>query len=167
MSVEIVPFRRSIRRDGFRCGKPDLDEWIERYAGQSERNDTTRTFLALTDDDELVGYYATKAYELDLDDAASVYGVGRRRYPVPAMLIARLAVHEDVQGQGIGSFLLVDALQRLIEVSRSIGFEVVVVDAIDRDASVFYRRSGFTAFEDDELHLFLTTKQLKLTFETA
>ncbi|MGC0369043.1 GNAT family N-acetyltransferase [Microbacterium sp. SLBN-111] len=166
MAIEIVPFKRGIDRDKFGCGKPDLDEWIRRYAGQSERNDTTRTFLALEDDDELVGYYATKACELDLDEASSVYGVGRRRYPVPAMLIARLAVSEQFQGRGVGSVLLFDALHRLVEVSRSIGFEVVVVDAIDHDASAFYRRFGFTAFEDDDLHLFLTTKNLKLTFDS-
>lgn len=165
MAVEIVQFRTSVDRTAFRCGKPDLDEWIRQYAGQSERNDTTRTFLALDDDGTLVGYYATTACELDLDEAASAFGVGKRRYPVPAMLIARLAVSESTQGRGIGGILLLDALERLLEVSRSIGFEVVVVDAIDHDASAFYRRFGFTVFEDDDLHLFLTTKSLRLTFQ--
>ncbi len=164
MAIEIVPFRREVDRSEFHCGKPELDSWIARYAGQSERNDTTRTFLALEDDDTLIGYYATTACELDLDEAASAFGVGKRRYPVPAMLLARLAVSESAQGQGIGSLLLFDAMERLLEVSLSIGFEVVVVDAIDHDASAFYRRFGFTAFEDDDLHLFLTTKSLRLTF---
>jgi hypothetical protein len=45
----------------------------------------------------------------------------------------------------------------MLGVSQSIGFEVVVVDAIDHDASAFYRRFGFTPFHDDGLHLFLTT----------
>ncbi|MFT4221173.1 MAG: DUF1778 domain-containing protein [Microbacterium sp.] len=135
MNIEIVPFRRTVDRSTFTCGKPDLDEWIQRYASQLERSDTTRTFLALDDDDTLVGYYATTACELDLDDAASAFGVGRRRYPVPAM--------------------------------QSIGFEVVLVDAIDHDASVFHRKLGFTPFEDDELHLFLTTKNLRLTFGSS
>lgn len=163
MAVEIIPFRRDVDRSAFRCGKPELDTWIEKYAGQSERDNTTRTFLAM-EDDTLIGYYATTACELNLDEAASAFGVGKRRYPVPAMLIARLAVGTSAQGRGLGSQLLVDALERLLEVSRSIGFEVVVVDAIDRQASAFYRRFGFTAFQDDDLHLFLTTKSLRLTF---
>lgn len=166
MAVEIIPFRRDVDRSAFRCGKPELDTWIERYAGQSERNDTTRTFLAI-DDDALVGYYATTACELDLDEAAPAFGVGECRYPVPAMLIARLAVGTSAQGRGLGGRLLVDALGRLLDVSRSIGFEVVVVDAIDHNASAFYRRFGFTAFQDDDLHLFLTTKSLRLTFDKA
>jgi len=164
MSVRIIPFSREVDRTSFRCGKPALDEWIEKYAGQSERSDTTRTFLALDELGFLVGYYATKACELDLDEAASVYGVGKRKYPVPAMLIARLAVSEVAQGQGLGGLLLYDALARLVTVSESIGFEVVVVDALDHDASAFYRRYGFAQFQDDDLHLFLTTKSLRLTF---
>ena len=83
------------------------------------------------------------------------------------MLLAKLAVSESAQGRGVGSLLLFDAMSRLLEVSMSIGFEVIVVDAIDHDASAFYRRFGFTAFEDDDLHLFLTTKSLRLTFARA
>lgn len=67
----------------------------------------------------------------------------------------------------MGSQLLVDALRRLLDVSQSIGFEVVVVDAIDPTASAFYRRYGFTPFEDDKLHLFFTVKDLRLTFASA
>ena len=164
--IEIVPFSRDIDRTRFACGKPDLDTWIRQYSRQSEDRDTTRTFLAL-DEGELVGYFAVRAYELDLNDAASAFGVGKRRYPVPAMLLARLAVAQSAQGKGVGSILLLDALQKLLEVSRSIGFEIVVVDAIDHQASVFYRRFGFVPFEDDPLHLFLTTKSLRLTFSQA
>lgn len=165
--IQIVPFHRDIDRTSFSCGKSDLDAWLKQYSRQSEDRDTTRTFLALDDDDGLVGYYATRAYELDLDDASSAFGVGKRRYPVPAMLLARLAVSQPMQGRGIGSILLFDALQKLLEVSKSIGFEVVVVDAIDQQASVFYRRYGFVPFEDDALHLFLTTKNLRLTFDNV
>lgn len=167
MELEIVAFSKSVDRSEFHCGKTNLDDWIRRYAGQSERNDTTRTFLALNSSGALVGYYATRTYELNLNEAASAFGVGKRRYPVPAMLLARLAVSDSLQGQGIGSILLIDAMARLADVSQSVGFEVVVVDAIDHDASAFYRRSGFTPFEDDDLHLFITTKSLRLTFGTT
>jgi predicted N-acetyltransferase YhbS len=83
---------------------------------------------------------------------------------MPAMLLARLAVDVSWQGRGIGKLLLVDALERLLDVSRSVGFEVVVVDAIDADASMFYRRYGFTPFEDHSLRLFMTTKRLRSSF---
>jgi len=40
---------------------------------------------------------------------------------------------------------------------------VVVVHAIDLDAVTFYSRSGFTRFEDHELHQFMPVKNLVAT----
>lgn len=166
MDVAIVAFDRRFDRTGFACGKAELDQWLQQHAGQSEKRDTTRTFLAVHGL-SVVGYYATRTYELGLDEAAEAFGVGRRKYPVPAMLLARLAVDSTSQGEGLGGRLLVDGLTRLTEASRSVGFEVVVVHAIDADAATFYRRYGFQPFEDHPLRLFLTTKDLRASFATA
>lgn len=163
--IEVVPFNRRYRRTDFRCGMDDLDTWLQRYAGQSENRDTTRTFLALdSDTQDVTGYYATRTYELDLDEAAAAFGVGKRKYPLPAVLLARLAVDHGAQGQGIGKVLLVDAMERVASVSAAVGFEVLVVDAINMDASTFYRRFGFVPFQDDPLHLYITTRHLRETF---
>jgi predicted N-acetyltransferase YhbS len=95
-----------------------------------------------------------------------MYGVGKRAYPVPAVLLARLAVDAGFQGCGIGSKLLLHALSEIAEASRHIGFEVVVVHAIDREALTFYAQRGFTQFEDHDLHLFMPVKNLLATFES-
>ena len=165
---DIVPFDRRYERAGFSCGEPGLDEWLVRYSGQSERKHTTRTFLAVDHvSNTVLGYYATTAIEIQPDSTGRTSASGKRRYPMPAILIARLAVDRAAQGRGLGGILLTDALCRILEASKSVGFEVVVVDAIDLDASTFYRRYGFTPFADDELHLFMTTKTLRATFLAA
>jgi predicted N-acetyltransferase YhbS len=94
-----------------------------------------------------------------------MYGVGQRRYPIPAVLLARLAVDTSFHGHGIGSELLLHALSQIAEASRHVGFEVVVVHAIDRDAVTFYAKRGFTQFEDHGLHLFMPVKDLLATLE--
>jgi len=160
--VEIRPFDRKFDRASFSCGKPDLDDWLKTKAGQQERASNTRTFLAV-EGPRVVGYYATTAYRLGLDEAAEMYGVGRRTYPIPAVLLARLAVDANFQGGGIGSKLLIHALGQIAEASRHVGFEVVVVHAIDRDAVAFYAQRGFTQFEDHDLHLFMPVKDLLAT----
>jgi len=93
-------------------------------------------------------------------------GVGKRAYPIPAVLLARLAVDTGWQGCGIGSQSLLHALRQIAEASRHVGFEVVVVHAIDRDAVTFYAQCGFTQFEDNELHLFMPVKDLLATLES-
>ncbi|MGD0244058.1 MAG: GNAT family N-acetyltransferase [Streptosporangiaceae bacterium] len=150
--MDILAFDRRFDRGSFSCGKPDLDEWLKTRARQQERANNTRTFLAV-EGATVIGYYATTAYRLDLDEVAEMYGIGRRRYPIPAVLLARLAVDMGSSGHGIGSRLLLHALSQIAEASRHVGFEVVVVHAIDREAVTFYARRGFTRFEDHDLHL--------------
>jgi GNAT superfamily N-acetyltransferase len=107
----------------------------------------------------VIGYYSTTAYRLGLDEVAEMYGVGKRTYPIPAVLLARLAVDTSFQTCGIGSKLLFHALSQIAEASRHVGFEVVVVHAIDPDAVTFYAQRGFTQFEDHDLHLFMPVKK--------
>ena len=151
----------------FSCGEPELDDWLAKYAGQSERKDNVRTTLLLDErEGRIAGYYSMRTFELSAADASSALGRSRR-YPVPAMLIARLAVDSDYQGRGTGRVLLFDALEKLMAAANSIGFEIVVVHALHEDAACFYLKHGFRRFLDHELHLFLTTKDLRATFAAA
>ncbi len=159
----IVPFAKTYGRTRFSSGEPELDDWLRRYSSQSERKGNTRTFFAV-DDAHIVGFYAQRTYEIDADDAAKAMGIGHRQYPMPAVLIAQLAVDERYQGRGVGTWLLIQALHRIAELSREIGFEAVVVHALSHDASVFYRRAGFIAAEDRPLTLLLPLHDLRRTF---
>ena len=85
----------------------------------------------------------------------------RRRTPDS---IARLAVDVHYQGKGVGNIVLFTALEYLARASQAIGFEVVVVDALDESAACFYLNLGFRRFADHNLKLFMTTKDLRATF---
>ncbi|MEK4240516.1 GNAT family N-acetyltransferase [Janibacter sp. FSL W8-0316] len=98
-------------------------------------------------------------------EVARLHGSPRRRYPIPAVLLARLAVDERSAGRGVGRQLLVHALRGFVTASRQVGFEMVVVHAFDVDAVTFYTTHGFTPFADNPMHLFLTTKELRATFD--
>jgi len=162
--LQIVSFTKAFARTDFSCGKPELDDWLRTQASQQERTGNTRTFLAVfPGDDRVVGYYATTTYRLELDEAALAFGAGTRRYPVPAVLLARLAVDESAQGKSVGAHLLIHALTEIAKASRSVGFEVLVVHAFDEDAVTFYARFGFIRFEEHPLHLFLPLKDLRAT----
>lgn len=170
IAVDIVAYEKALvrRAKNFRCGHPDLDQWLRQHAGQQQRRDNTRTFLAVPrGTQQVVGYYATTTYRIEPNEVSVELGAGHHAYPVPAVLLARLAVDQHWQGCGVGRSLLVDALMRIAEASRSVGFEVVVVDAIDADAVTFYARYGFTQFADHPQRLFLTTKQLVATVEST
>jgi len=167
--IQIVPFAKRFARATFSCGHPELDKWLRTQAGQQERSGNTRTFLAVVDDPDprVVGYYATTAYRLELPEASRAFGRGRQRYPIPAVLLARLAVDQTCQGQGLGGRLLLNALSRIAEASSRVGFQLIVVHAIDETAAEFYRHVGFAQFADHSLDLFLTVRDLTSALRSA
>jgi N-acetylglutamate synthase-like GNAT family acetyltransferase len=73
----------------------------------------------------------------------------------------------NAQGHGIGSLLLLDAIRRTARISLDVGFEVLVVHALNSQAAAFYQQRGFVPFDDHPLHLFLTTKQIRRTLEAT
>jgi GNAT superfamily N-acetyltransferase len=62
---------------------------------------------------------------------------------VPGYLLGRLAVDRELHGQGLGSQLLIDALERIVSASGQGGGRVIVVDAIDDAAAAFYENHHF------------------------
>jgi GNAT superfamily N-acetyltransferase len=138
----------------FECGQPSLDRRLRAYAGQSQRRDVARSFVVADTDHRVVGYYTLVAGQMEHASApASVRTGVSRHYPIPICLIARLAVDHRFHGQGFGSGLLRDGLDRVLAAAERIGIRAVVVDAINEEAAGFYRRYGFEPATDDGLML--------------
>ena len=115
----------------------------------------------------MVGFYTTTSRSVEPGEEALAFGLGRRRYPIPAVLIAQVGVTRAVQGHGIGATLLVDALARILGVADNVGFEMVLVDALNLEACAFYRKMQFESLEDNPLRLFMTIKKLRKTFDLS
>jgi ribosomal protein S18 acetylase RimI-like enzyme len=164
--IEIKSYGRRVGdRTQFDCGNAEMNDWIRTKATNQEGTDNTRTFLAVdTATDLVLGYYASCSYQLGLDAAALAFGMGKKRYPVPALLLARLAVDRTCQGQGIGKALVVHALEAFAKISKLTGVEIVVVDAIDLNVVAFYAKLGFTRFDGHEMKLFIPTKTLRAAY---
>lgn len=109
----------------------------------------------------IAAFYSLNAHRIELDDATGDQAFSNYRYPIPSILIARLAVDRRYQGQGIGALTLADALGVCATASVDIGVEIVVVDAIDQGATAFYKRHGFAPLTTDGRRLYITTKHLR------
>ncbi len=147
---------------GFSCGNELLDRWLVRYAGQNQRRDAARTFVAATSDDRVYGYYALLAGQLDHHEATAETSKGlSRHFPIPVAILARLAVDANQQGHGIGAVLLNDALARVVRASEEVAIRAVVVHAVDENASAFYKRFGFEALSATPRTLMATLAALR------
>jgi predicted N-acetyltransferase YhbS len=147
---------------GFNCGNKLLDRWLVRYAGQNQRRDAARTFVAATSDQCVYGYYALLAGQLDHHEATPETSKGlSQHFPIPVVILARLAVDVGQQGNGVGAALLNDALVRVARASEQVAVRAVVVHAVDENASSFYKRFGFRALSATPRTLMATISALR------
>jgi predicted N-acetyltransferase YhbS len=81
--------------------------------------------------------------------------------PIPAMLLARLAVDHSAQGEGLGRHLLRDAMLRTLGAAEVAGIRLLLVHAIDDRAKEWYRQFEFEESPTDPLHLMLLLDDLR------
>lgn len=144
-------------RQAFRCGEPELDEFLQQFAKQNAERDLGQTYVAspLGDIRTIAGYYTVSASSVD--SVALPPAVTKRlpRYPVPVILVARLAVGEAFQGQRLGETLLLDAFEKARLVADIVGAHAIQVDALHEKAARFYEKYGFVRMVDRPRTLFL------------
>lgn len=146
----------------FSCGHDTLDRWLTRYARQGERRDAARTFVATADGRRVSGYYTVIAGHLEHRQATAATSRGlSRHFPIPVAVLARLAVDQRSQGQGLGAMLLADALARVQRASNEIAMRAVVVHAIDDRATAFYARYGFWSLAVTPRTLMVTLAEIR------
>jgi ribosomal protein S18 acetylase RimI-like enzyme len=166
MGLAIGPLEKGDDRKQFTCGQPDLDNWFRNRAGQDDRRNVTRVFVATDDELGVVGFYSLSSFTLTIEDLPEEIGKKLPRYDaIPAALIGRLARDLRVRGRGVGELLLSDAVRRILAASRSLAVFAIVVDAKDAAASAFYEGFGFRPFPLRPHRLFLLTATAAAAFE--
>jgi predicted N-acetyltransferase YhbS len=80
--------------------------------------------------------------------------------PVPVVLLGRLAVAEDWQGQGIARLLLAAAREIAARSMRGAGGVGMAVDPADEGLVAFYTKYGFIRVEEQALRMFLPLDSL-------
>lgn len=64
----------------------------------------------------------------------------------------------------MGESLLMDALERVMKISRNVAVYAVEVSAIDENAATFYQKYGFISFHEQPVLLFLPTSTIESIF---
>ena len=95
----------------------------------------------------MAGFFTLAAASLDRARLSSGELARLPRFPIPGVLLARLAVDTRAQGQGLGTWLFEEALQRTLMLAADgpIGFRVLIADAKSQRAARFYERRGMVS----------------------
>lgn len=148
-------------RNRFSCGIAPLDNYLKVKASQQSRKGNSRTFVleAEANTSYIIGFYTLTMTPIDLN-ALPEKLQKKHASATSGALIARLAVDQRYHGCGLGEWLLIDALKKLLQASDTVAFPVVIVDAKD-GARQFYETYGFTAFQNAADRLFIAVADVR------
>lgn len=165
----IEPLQNYHDRTQFSCGEPALDSYLAERARKHQEYGVSCTFVAVKSDEPtgVLGYYSLAVGALDTKDWPTE---GFQRFPkylpLPIVRLARLAVDQSQQGNGIGANLVTDAMSRSLGVAKEAGVAALIVDAKHEKAKEFYLklRYGFKALPDRPLTLWLLIRAIRRLF---
>ncbi len=155
------------RKKKFSCGKEMLDSYLQKQANQDIKRKLSACFVLNDEETNLLkGYYtlANNSISQNLIPIEFQKKLPKSYISIPTTLLGRLAIDNRFQGKGIGKLLLIDALKRSYEISKSIGSFAVIVDPLDEDAENFYVKYGFINLPDSG-KMFLPMNTIKTLFE--
>lgn len=152
-------------RKGFSCGVVELDNYIKQYVSQDLKRKLAVCYVLEDEDANVIAYYTLSSSSVDLNDIPDDIKSSLKYAEIPVVIIGRLAVHVDYQGNKLGQILLVDALKRIIEISALVGNHAVIVDPINEATKNFYSKFGFIQLKDSK-RMFLPLKTAATLFET-
>ncbi|NTX50208.1 GNAT family N-acetyltransferase [Myxococcus sp. CA051A] len=172
---------RSDTGSGFTCEHEALNRFFRESARQNQERDISRTWVlrrTASDDPALplvLGYYTLSLTTLKRETLPPDLGKRLPHYPLPAVLIARLARDSRVRGRGHGEDLLGDAHLRALTINAQSGAVAVIVDAKDAHARDFYKRFGYEPLLAESepptspwpLRLFLPMAEIRAAYSEA
>ena len=133
----------------FTCGVKALDDWLRDHALENQRRDLSRTFVLLDDGDRIVGYYALTMGGVRREALPQRYGRVLLPYEIGMVLLARFAIADDHQGQGLGRDLLIEVIERAADAGTRVAARFIAVDPIDENARAFYDKFAFKQIQGD------------------
>lgn len=156
-------------RKNFDCGQPPLNRYLCEQASQDTKKKVAGCWVLVGRDrpDQLLGFYTLSSEVVEMKELGGSdpkLAKALPRYPrLGAVLLGRLAVAQSAQKQGLGEFLLFDAMHRVLNAPIPTPF--IITDPKDKKAEAFYVKYGFKPLNPQRL--FITAKQIEVILGKA
>ncbi|MFI3123888.1 MAG: GNAT family N-acetyltransferase [Methylococcales bacterium] len=140
MNFEKLDVAKHNRKD-FDCGVEELNVYLKQIANQDQRRNLTRVYV-LAEEKQIIGYYSISGHSVSRDTLPTDIKFGSYQQ-IPFLLLGRLAVDKQYQGNGYGDALIFHALKMTVETAEKIGILGIIVEAKDDKVAMFYEGFGF------------------------
>ncbi|MCP4409587.1 MAG: GNAT family N-acetyltransferase [Gammaproteobacteria bacterium] len=152
----------------FNCGKLDMNMFLARFAVKNMRLGLSRTWVLpvvaenqQSQKAQIAAYYSLASSTVMREEIPSNKSLPG--YPVPMVLLARLAVDKQFKGQRLGEKTLIAALRKSVALTDA-GLPAlgVILDVLDEEALGFYQRYEiFEPFTDEPMRLFVSMHSVR------
>ncbi len=152
----------------FDCGKPEMNLFLSRYANKNRKLGISSTWIYPEEETSpeagkaVIKAYFTLAFSTVARETIPT-DKSLPAYPVPVIVLARLAVNVQYQGKNLGKKALIVALRQCVTITdRSLPVLGVVLDVLDNQALGFYQKFNlFKPFTDTPNRLFVSLNVLR------
>lgn len=155
--------------EAFHSTSEPLDTWLIKYAWGNQQSGMSRVFVSTlaASDERVIGYYALATGGVAHSGAPPRVAKGIPKHPIPVIIVTRLAVDREFQGQGLGRALVRDAFARVLVAADVVGVRALLIHAKDVRARDYYLRiAECEPSPTDPLHLFILLKDLRKVVST-
>ena len=104
---------------------------------------------------DALGFYCLSFSSEDANKIAAPYREFYKTSGIPLIYLTYIAVVSPLQDQGLGTFMLIDALRRAHEVARHVAFYGVALRSLNDRTTALYERFGFGKVDEEQYPLMI------------
>ncbi|MCF6272817.1 MAG: GNAT family N-acetyltransferase [Rhodobacteraceae bacterium] len=143
----IAKFEKALHdRSAFSCGFAPIDGFFKSSISQQIKDNLVTVWVASEDianKSPAKGFYVLNVHSVTAAEAPQLAGRSNRP-TVPAVYLNAVAVDQSCQGNGIGTALMIHAIQNAIDISELAGCAAIILDVLnDGDQNALNRRVAF------------------------
>lgn len=141
-------------RSAFSCGFGPIDNFLKSsLSDQIKTGMVTAWVVTAGESPAVLGFYTLGAMAVRASLGPNKWK--RAGVPdIPVIYIRVVAVHEDMQGKGLGTALIIDAMKRCVGITDQMGAAALVLDVLQDDhidrRRKFYAELGFQPLGDPD-----------------
>ncbi len=158
--LSLEQLQRGHPRKPFRCGVPEVDDWLTTKSLQHQDKHLSTTKVLVDTSGQLAGFFTLATAQVDFGDLPHDLARHLPRRQLPVAVLAWLGVHQAYQQRGLGDLLLAQALRDCFEAGQTFAFVAVILDCVDDRAKAFYQRWDFQELPGHPRRLFLSAAHL-------
>lgn len=151
-AVEVRKYSSASVVNQFDSGKRPIDQFLKNKAKRHTKRYECIVYCAhIASSNNVIGYYSLSVGSDSVSDLMrSDDSYVKYRASFPAVHIPYLGVTKEYQRQGLGSFLLMDAFEKVRAIANYAGLYALTLQSLDEDSTAFYRRLDFEIYTEDE-----------------